>query len=595
MKVVPLPNLDRNIRVGDSLSGGAFHSGVSSLQPARIASMRSRYARAVGSRKIALARNLDRIERECAIAALHRRLVRLAFERKEILSAARSRDLFGARREPPPATRVRLADLRSLIRSTRSAKRNLLRGSALPFSFETQFADVAAAGGFDIVVGNPPWVRPHNVAQDAKNFFAREFSTYRQSAWLSGAEAASAGRGFAAQVDLAALFVERSVSLVRRGGVVALLAPAKLWRSLAGGGVRSHLLHETEIIEVHDLTESQQLFDAAVYPSLLVLRRRDPANDREPFRPVSVVVHRGRSALNWKIESRCIPFDETAGSPWILAPSDVRAGFDKVRKAGVCLAESALGRPLLGVKTGCNEAFVVRLSADESNNQQFAAIGTDERTGLIERELLRPLHRGESLRAWRLPPAPEQIIWTHENGRPLPRLPAHTQQWLAHWRSQLELRSDAQGRAAWWTIFRTESAAYDVPRVAWSDFGRAPRAAVINSGDRTVLLNSCYVSRCATSDDACALATLLNSPLIAAWLNTIAEPARGGYHRYLGWTVALLPIPSDWNAARRILAPLARHALGGDIPGPDALLSATVRAYGLRERDVEPLLLWNSR
>jgi hypothetical protein len=95
--------------------------------------------------------------------------------------------------------------------------------------------------------------------------------------------------------------------------------------------------------------------------------------------------------------------------------------------------------------------------------------------------------------------------------------------------------------------------------------------------------------------DAHALAALLNSPLAAAWLNILAEPARGGYHRYLGWTVALLPIPSDWNAARRILAPLGERAANGSIPTRDELLSAALRLYGLHKCEGEALVLWNGR
>ena len=60
------------------------------------------------------------------------------------------------------------------------------------------------------------------------------------------------------------------------------------------------------------------------------------------------------------------------------------------------------------------------------------------------------------------------------------------------------------------------------------------------AGDATVPLNSCYVARCRDCATPIALAALLNSPLARAWLDAIAEPARGGYHRYLGWTLSLL-------------------------------------------------------
>jgi hypothetical protein len=621
MKVAPLPNLDRNIRVGDSLAGGCFHGSSLVPRPARITSLRARYTRTVGRRKIVFARMLDRLERNCAIGVLDDEIRRLTHARREILGALRSPDLFGQRRHPPPGLRLQVVELGKSSRSAKHARRTLLRGGALPFSFETQFADVGAAGGFDIVIGNPPWVRLHNVDPRSRDLLNREFIVFRESAWQAGADSAAAGRGFAAQVDLSALFVERSVALAREGGTMALLVPAKLWRSLAGGGVRSHLLQRTHIVELHDLTESRQLFDAAVYPSVIVARRRslpdaaallDPLESASPTktRAISldassdtaalVVVHRRESAMHWPLDAKALPFDATAGSPWLIMPPEVRASFDRVGSAGLPLADSPLGRPLVGVKTGLNEAFVVTLSADQphstiNGDAQLAAIESADSEGMIERCLLRPLHRGESIRAWKLRSPPEQIIWTHNDHGPLPKLGPHAHRWLGNWRRELERRSDLRGRAPWWTIFRTESADSSLPRVVWSDFGRSPRAAVLDANDATVLLNSCYVVHCDNLTDARTLAALLNSPIVAAWLNALAEPARGGYHRYLGWTVALLPLPADWCAARRILAPLAERAMLGSPPDADTLLAAVLGAYKLEENDVEPLLLWNYR
>ena len=114
-------------------------------------------------------------------------------------------------------------------------------------------------------------------------------------------------------------------------------------------------------------------------------------------------------------------------------------------------------------------------------------------------------------------------------------------------------------------------------------------------GDQTVPLNSCYVVPCDDHEDALALTALLNSSLAAAWLHVLAEPARGGYHRYLGWTVSLLPLPREWRCARELLAPLARRALDGDEPTACELLDAATRAYRLRAADIAPLIAWCGR
>jgi hypothetical protein len=134
-------------------------------------------------------------------------------------------------------------------------------------------------------------------------------------------------------------------------------------------------------------------------------------------------------------------------------------------------------------------------------------------------------------------------------------------------------------------VFRTDAASADKPRVVWADIGRSVRAIVIPAGDQTVPLNTCYVARCSSDEDAMALCSLLNSSLVSAWLSIVAEQARGGYHRYLGWTLSQLPIPRQWAACR---SALARAAAGA----PDDLLDLAIAAYGLRRKDVEPLLIW---
>ena len=163
--------------------------------------------------------------------------------------------------------------------------------------------------------------------------------------------------------------------------------------------------------------------------------------------------------------------------------------------------------------------------------------------------------------------------------------------WFRLWRRTLEARTDSRG-ARWWELFRTEAARGTSARVVWADVARRPRATVLATGDDTVPLNSCYVTRCRDDEDAIAFAALLNSPLAAAWLSLIAEPARGSYRRFLGWTMALLPIPHDWPRARALLAPLGRRGMQGDAPSDAELLAAAVRAFRVRSADIEPLVSW---
>ncbi len=587
-RVPPLPNLDRHIRVGDALGGD---DGVRARFPGgpAMARLRTRYARAVGARKRTLARTLDRAERTAAIAVLDRRIASLTQTRRDALIAARGRDLFGGRSGVPTSTRAALADMRAELRAARARRRLLGDGAALGFSFATHFADVASDGGFDVVIGNPPWVRVHRIAPHARAQLRRAFASYRGAAWHQGAVAARAGSGFAGQVDLAALFIERSLAITRTDGVVALLVPAKLWRSLAGGGVRRLLTEEHRLLAVDDWSEAPSLFDAAVYPSVVVVRRGHDVTDGAPAE-ARVTVRASRVAVAWGVHPAELSLDETPGAPWLMLPPPARRAFDALRTAGVPMAATMFGAPLLGVKCGCNDAFVVKATGD---NTLVSGSGASVD---VERDLLRPLVRGEHMSRWRVEPTGEHLIWTHgPDGAPLDRLPPRAERWFRGWRRRLMARSDARGNGRWWALFRTEAAPPDVSRVIWADFGRQPRAAILLPADPTVPLNTCYAARCHDPRDGFALAAILNSALASAWLAAIAEPARGGYHRYLGWTLSMLPLPSRWDVSRGDLANAGERAFAGEPPGETELLEIVVRSYGLRYRAVAALLDWSIR
>lgn len=571
LRVKPLPNLDRNIRVGDSLAGSALSEQFSVRGAGRLAVLRGRYSRATGRKKRLLSKTLDSLERDYAVAAIESRINSFRSQRRELLIGLRAPDLFGKRNTPSIDARARLATLRREVKAGRDQVRRLRDGAALPFSFAASFADAAAAGGFDIVIGNPPWIRTHNLALHDRARLRETFFVYRNAAWAEGAQSVAAGKGFSSQIDAAALFTERSVNVVKPGGTLSIILPIKLWRSLAGGGVRQFVQKNLRVREIHDLSSGPQLFDAAVYPSVIVGTRYD-SPVKSPHQ-LTIVARRKYETTQWEIEDRGLSFDDSPGSPWIIAPPLVRSAFDLLTRSGKRMSETHLGRPMLGVKTGCNDAFIV--DCDDA----------------IEPWMLRTVVRGDQIRKWAVHGSHERIIWTHDDNGPLRAIPPRAAMHLSSWRRQLELRADARG-ARWWTLFRTEAASGADYRVVWSDIGKSLRAAVIPRGCNSVPLNTCYVVRCRKERDAYTIAAILNNSIASAWLSLLAEPARGGYFRYLGWTMSLLPLPSDWNHAAAILAPLGRSACEG-YTDDDELLAAVAEAYRVRLSALQPLLEWN--
>ena len=600
-RVPPLPNLDHNIRIGDALAvppaltpftrhswGGAPwgtptpDAGASATRTgATTAALRTRYAALAGPRKVAAARRLDARERAHALATFDHALAQLRHARHELLTTLRSRDLFGARPAPDRPTAARLATLRADVRTLARRRAALADGGALPFGFGWHFPDAAATHGFDVLLGNPPWVRPHALAPDARDALRTHYASARDAAWRAGAALARAGQGFAAQADVAAPFTERALALARPdGGVVAFLLPAKLWRTLAGGGIRSVIARSAHVAALDDWSDAPATFDAVTYPSLLVAVRATPHSS--PLRPA-------RPALAATMPSPLDPADPA--SPWILLPPDARRAFDRFRDAGPPLGASTLTRPTLGVKSGYNAAFLVELDHVDGPDAFVHAAG---RHGTIERALLRPVLRGENLAdapADAHAPSATHIVWPYDtSGRLLSTLPPGAARWLAPARAALTARSDVRGTTPWWALFRTDAADPTTPRVAWPDLARRPRPRLLVAGDAHVPLNSCYVARfddpAHGHTDALAFATLLRSPPVAAWLAALAEPARGGYRRYLAWTVAALPLPSDWPAARHALARVSSAA------SADAHTCAVADAYGLTPALFAPILAW---
>jgi hypothetical protein len=583
----PLPNLDRNVRTGDSLAGAGFHAEPLPGGPA-LRRLRERYSRATGARKGALSRALDREERRLLLREVEVELESVRTARHELVLLRRGRDLFGGRVGATREQESAAAHLRARSAALRTLRRQVRDGAALPFSFAAHFADVADAGGFSLVVGNPPWVRPHNVDPRARERLKARFVVARSGAWLVGAQSAGAGRGFASQVDLSALFVERAIRLLTPRGVFSFLLPTKLWRSLSGGGMRRLVLDETRVTRIEDYADTPAAFDAAVYPGLLVARR---ASHGEAAGSVRVAtLHRGRTATTWIGHTASIALDASAGAPWLVVPPRVREAFDVLRDAGVPLSESPLGRPSLGVKCGVNDAFLV--GSLETRGEEISIVSTNGRQGIVEAQHLRPLVRGEELRPWRLVDRRSSIIWPYDkDASPLRTLPPGLHRWLAPYRSALKARADSRDSRRWWELFRIDGARSDQPRVVWADIGRSPRAVVLAAGDATVPLNTCYSLRCSHPDDAWAVAALLNSALGTAWLSLLAEPARGGYRRYLGWTMCLLPIPHRWDAHREKLACVGRACADGL---SDDLEGAVLNAFGVSWRSVEPLLTWTA-
>lgn len=504
-EVVPLPNLDAMVRVGDSLQDAPWHvsGGASTSGAAALAAARGAFLVEVGAAKRAAARRLEEAERAVALEAISHRMAIVRDQLRDLTAARRSPTFFEPMRPLDRAGRERLASLREERRQLHRLERALGLERQLPwFDYRTHFADVFRQdGGFDLVVGNPPWVRAEDVPPSRRRVLAARYG------WWTG----GGGRGYRHQPDLSVAFLERGFELAAPDGGVAMLLPAKVATAGYGSTARQAMVREHTLHRLADLQQdSRATFDATVYPMAVVATRGCAPSG-----------HQVRHGLRGTDEA-ATPQSTLASGPWILqaaAPAEV---LRQLRELHPALGD--LFQPALGVKTGCNAAFL-------------------DPKAPVEPSLLRWALRGRDLSAFRARPR-QHILWTHdEAGRPLPALPPLASSWLASHRAALRARRDWQGGPEW-QLFRV-GPARSAFRVAWADIATRLEAVALASDDTRgwIPLNTCYLIPTRTANEAACLAAWLNSSVIRALAALAADPAAGGCRRFGARPVSGVPLP----------------------------------------------------
>lgn len=529
-RVAPLPNLDCLIRQGDSLADplGAESNGASADG---MGELRRRAVSASGAGKQSAFRALRRAEQAAAGAAMSRREEELRRELAAVVDAARAPTLFGDHPRISPETRRDLAGLRAGLRTLRAGRRRLETDGELPwFHYPSQFADVFASGGFDIVIGNPPWVRA-----EALPSAVRERLAARYRWWRGGG-----GAGFAHRPDLSVAFLERASELVAPGGAIAMLVPSKLATAGYGTRARAALASATTIHAVADLAgDGDAAFDATTYPMAIVTTRRPPP----PGHRVRASLEAGRAGGPEQ--------SGLSGAPWVVRGDRVTRIRNDLATRYPALSERHRCR--LGAKTGADRVFL-------------------DPPDPIEPELLRWAVRGRDVSAFRVS-ARRRLLWTHDaQGRPLQRLPPLAAAHALRHDAVLRARADYIGGPPW-LLFRT-GAATAAYRVVWADLAR-DLAAVALAGPEArelVPLNTCYVIATRRADDARALAAWLNTTWVRTLAGLVAPPAASGYRRFSAATVGAVPLPPSVERDAELRRIADRMALGEALqPDLDAL------------------------
>ncbi len=349
-----------------------------------------------------------------------------------------------------------------------------LPADARPFDWRAAFPEVFARGGFDVVIGNPPYVR-QELLGGYKPYLAQRYAT------------------FSGVADLYVYFYERGLELLAPDGKLSYIVTNKWLRAGYGEPLRRYFVERAEIEEILDFGHAPIFEDADTFPCILVAHprppapshpavesdptnptnqaapshpavqavptastvptnptdpsnpsdpsstsgrtepsdlfkpsdRSDPSDPRDPPHPsnsshsshttdpyaaaapsaaASAVpapmvricpIPRDRSGElsleNYVHEhSYDVPWSRYGAAPWSLEPPEVEVLMALIRERGVPLMEFVGAKPLYGIKTGLNEAFLI----DDAT--RTALIRDDPGCAAI----IKPYLRGQDIGRW---------------------------------------------------------------------------------------------------------------------------------------------------------------------------------------------------
>lgn len=391
--------------------------------------------------------------------------------------------------------------------------------TARPFDWRAAYPHVFEKGGFDIVIGNPPYVRME---------FIKPVKPYLEEHYVVAADRA----------DLYAYFFERGVGLLKEGGRLGFISSSTFFRTGSGENLRKFLTDGASVESVVDFGDLQIFEGVTTYPAILTLRKQ--ASDQDGALSFLVVGDELPKELGRAFDERArqMPLARLTAGSWRFEEEPLAKLRDKIQGGRKTLGE-VYGAPLYGIKTGLNEAFVI----DAPTRDRL--VKADKKSV----ELLKPFLRGEDVKRWRVEPQGLWLINTPKGKVDIESYPA-IRDWLLPFKPELEKRATKQ---EWWELQQAQLAyqpKFSVPKIVYQDITSTNPFAMEN--DNAFLGNTCYFLDC----DDWALLSHLNSKLSWFFLSAVTNIARGGYLRLRSDFVEQLPIPIMSAPTRKKLAAL---------------------------------------
>jgi len=397
------------------------------------------------------------------------------------------------------------------------------------FNWHAQFPDVFRHGGFDVVVGNPPYVKIQTFSDNnQKQFLEKNFK--------------SATSNF----DLYVLFVEKGYNLLKKKGTLGFILPHKFFQAEFGIGIREFLQSNGSLKKIVDFRDNQIFDGATTYTCLLFLNKAE--NKILRYLEIKSLDNIQKRINESPIFSE-IEINKLDSKKWIFSSSnDVLNNLSKNSDSNLENLTSAIFQ---GIATGADKIFFMKKVKD---NSRYILVYSKalEREVQIEKDILKPLIKGNMPKRYALAETDELILFPYSlNEKNKVELISQNilkekfpkaHDYLKHFEKELRNRENGKfDNPRWYCYSRNQGMSYiGKKKILTPDICKRGESSVDLGG---IFLTTTTVYGVIPKDEKNFnfLLSILNSNILSYFIKKTGTILRGGFYRYK--TKYLKPFP----------------------------------------------------
>lgn len=308
------------------------------------------------------------------------------------------------------------------------------------FEFPEVLDEKGSYIGFDVVIGNPPYIQLQNIQTDSEYFLKSGYETYNKSA------------------DIYCIFYEKGMQLIKEQGNLSFITSNKFIKSNYGLNTRI-FIKKYQIISIIDFGELPVFENASTFPVIFMMNKSKTENASIYSNIPSLEF----TSFDDTIKNNSMVFsgNNLLDKNWIFKETSTEL-INKIKSDSIPLIEYINGDILFGIKTGFNEAYII--NEDERNK----LINSDNRL----EEIIKPFVNGVDVRKYKINWNRSYIILM-KTGFCIEKYPVLFE-WVKKFENKLSNRSD-KGKN-WWDL--RSCSYYDVfenPKILYPDIALEPR------------------------------------------------------------------------------------------------------------------------